>query len=173
MSLGSKQRRSATATTMSSTARKPGAHGASTQTGFFASCAPTQPPNRHAGLSYLLVPADAPGMTRRTIKRLDQESGFAEIFFDDCRVSADHVLGEPGQGWAVAMAAAGSERGLSLRSPGRFMAGCGASQAARHSDRCDWHSNRCDWHSDRCDWHSDRCDWHSDRCDWISVERNG
>ncbi len=77
---------------------------------------------RHAGLSYLLVPADAPGMTRRTIKRLDQESGFAEIFFDDCRVSADHVLGEPGQGWAVAMAAAGSERGLSLRSPGRFMA---------------------------------------------------
>ena len=77
---------------------------------------------RHAGLSYLLVPADAPGMTRRTIKRLDQESGFAEIFFDDCRVPADHVLGEPGQGWAVAMAAAGSERGLSLRSPGRFMA---------------------------------------------------
>ncbi|MDE0701287.1 MAG: acyl-CoA dehydrogenase [Acidimicrobiaceae bacterium] len=77
---------------------------------------------RHAGLSYLLVPADAPGMTRRTIRRLDQESGFAEIFFDDCRVNADNVLGEPGQGWAVAMAAAGSERGLSLRSPGRFMA---------------------------------------------------
>ncbi len=77
---------------------------------------------RHAGLSYLLVPADAPGMTRRTIQRLDGESGFAEIFFDDCRVSADHVLGEPGQGWAVAMAAAGSERGLNLRSPGRFMA---------------------------------------------------
>lgn len=77
---------------------------------------------RHAGLSYLLVPADAPGMTRRTIQRLDGESGFAEIFFDDCRVPVDNVLGEPGQGWAVAMAAAGSERGLSLRSPGRFMA---------------------------------------------------
>ena len=77
---------------------------------------------RHAGLTYLLVPADVPGMQRRTIERLDGESGFAEIFFDDCRVGADHVLGEPGQGWAVAMAAAGSERGLSLRSPGRFMA---------------------------------------------------
>ena len=77
---------------------------------------------RHAGLTYLLVPADAPGMQRRTIERLDGESGFAEIFFDDCRVGADHVLGEPGQGWAVAMAAAGSERGLSLRSPGRFLA---------------------------------------------------
>ena len=95
---------------------------------------------RHAGLSYLLVPADAPGMTRRTIKRLDQESGFAEIFFDDCRVSADHVLGEPGQGWAVAMAAAGSERGLSLRSPGRFMAAAERRCSPQHAAiaRCDW-----------------------------------
>ena len=77
---------------------------------------------RHAGLTYLLVPADAPGMERRPIGRLDGEPGFAEIFFDDCRVSTEHVLGEEGQGWAVAMAAAGSERGLNLRSPGRFMA---------------------------------------------------
>jgi len=77
---------------------------------------------RHAGLTYLLVPADAPGMERRPIGRLDGEPGFAELFFDDCRVSVDHVLGEEGQGWAVAMAAAGSERGLNLRSPGRFMA---------------------------------------------------
>lgn len=77
---------------------------------------------RHAGLTYLLVPGDAPGMERRPIGRLDGEPGFAELFFDDCRVSVDHVLGEEGQGWAVAMAAAGSERGLNLRSPGRFMA---------------------------------------------------
>ncbi|MEM9203806.1 MAG: acyl-CoA dehydrogenase family protein [Actinomycetota bacterium] len=77
---------------------------------------------RHKGLTYLLVPADTPGMERRPIGRLDGEPGFAELFFDDARVSADHVLGEVGQGWAVAMAAAGSERGLSLRSPGRFMA---------------------------------------------------
>ena len=77
---------------------------------------------RHAGLTYLLVPADTPGMERRPIGRLDGEPGFAELFFDDARVSAEHVLGEVGQGWAVAMAAAGSERGLSLRSPGRFMA---------------------------------------------------
>ncbi len=77
---------------------------------------------RHRGLTYLLVPADSPGLERRPISRLDGEPSFAELFFDDCRVSADHVLGEQGQGWAVAMAAAGSERGLSLRSPGRFMA---------------------------------------------------
>ncbi len=77
---------------------------------------------RHRGLTYLLVPADSPGLERRPINRLDGEPSFAELFFDDCRVSADHVLGEEGQGWGVAMAAAGSERGLSLRSPGRFMA---------------------------------------------------
>jgi len=77
---------------------------------------------RHRGLTYLLVPADAPGMDRRPIERLDGEPGFAEVFFDDCRVPAHNVLGEVGQGWAVAMAAAGSERGLNLRSPGRFMA---------------------------------------------------
>jgi len=77
---------------------------------------------RHRGLTYILVPADSPGLDRRPVERLDGEPGFAEIFFDDCRVSADNVLGEVGQGWAVAMAAAGSERGLNLRSPGRFMA---------------------------------------------------
>ncbi len=77
---------------------------------------------RHAGLTYLLVPADAPGLQRRTIARLDGVPGFAELFFDDCRVPAANVLGGEGNGWQVAMAAAGSERGLSLRSPGRFMA---------------------------------------------------
>ncbi len=77
---------------------------------------------RHAGLSYLLVPADAPGLERRPVGRLDGEPAFAELFFDDCRVEAKHLLGEAGQGWAVAMATASSERGLNLRAPGRFLA---------------------------------------------------
>ena len=37
---------------------------------------------RHAGLSYLLVPADAPGLTRRPVSRLDGEPAFAELFFN-------------------------------------------------------------------------------------------
>lgn len=77
---------------------------------------------RHRGLSYLLVPADAPGLTRRPVSRLDGEPAFAELFFDDCRVSAENLLGEEGQGWGVAMATASSERGLNLRAPGRFLA---------------------------------------------------
>ena len=48
--------------------------------------------------------------------------GFAEIFFDDVFVPDADVLGAPGDGWRVAMSTAGNERGLSLRSPGRFCA---------------------------------------------------
>ncbi len=77
---------------------------------------------RHKGLSYLLVPADTEGMERRQIKRLDGQPAFAEIFFSDAKVHEANLLGQPGQGWAVAMATASSERGLNLRAPGRFMA---------------------------------------------------
>ena len=77
---------------------------------------------RHAGLSYLLVPADAPGMERRPVGRLDGEPAFAELFFDDCRVDVANLLGGEGEGWSVAMATASSERGLNLRAPGRFLA---------------------------------------------------
>jgi alkylation response protein AidB-like acyl-CoA dehydrogenase len=78
--------------------------------------------SRHAGLTYLLVPLDAPGVTVRGFGRLDGDEGFAEVFFDDVVVPDSAVLGGVGQGWSVAMATTGSERGLTLRSPGRFLA---------------------------------------------------
>lgn len=77
---------------------------------------------RHRGLSYLLIPKDTEGLTVRPVARIDGEPGFAELFFEDARVHESNLLGEEGQGWAVAMATAGSERGLNLRAPGRFMA---------------------------------------------------
>ena len=77
---------------------------------------------RHAGLSYLLVPGDTPGLIRRPVSRLDGEPAFAELFFDDCRVDAQNLLGDEGAGWSVAVATASSERGLNLRAPGRFLA---------------------------------------------------
>ena len=77
---------------------------------------------RHAGLTYLLYPLDAPGLTIRPIAQLDGLAGFAELFFDDVFVPDSDVLGAPGEGWQVAMSTAGNERGLSLRSPGRFCA---------------------------------------------------
>jgi alkylation response protein AidB-like acyl-CoA dehydrogenase len=77
---------------------------------------------RHRGLTYFLFPLDADGLTVRPIAQLDGEPGFAELFLDDVFVPDSDVLGEPGDGWRVAMSTAGNERGLSLRSPGRFLA---------------------------------------------------
>ncbi len=75
---------------------------------------------RHHGLSKILVPLSAEGITVRPIEQLNGLPGFAEIFFDDVRVPAFNLLGGEGEGWRIAMATAGFERGLMLRSPARF-----------------------------------------------------
>lgn len=77
---------------------------------------------RHRGLTYFLFPLNASGVTVRPIAQLDGEPGFAELFFDDLFVPDADVLGDVGDGWRVAMSTASNERGLSLRSPGRFLA---------------------------------------------------
>ncbi|MFG2223075.1 acyl-CoA dehydrogenase family protein [Streptomyces sp. NPDC048644] len=76
----------------------------------------------HRGLTYLMFDLAAPGVTVRPIGRLDGKPAFAELFLDGVFVPDDDVIGEPGQGWRVAMSTAGNERGLTLRSPGRFTA---------------------------------------------------
>jgi alkylation response protein AidB-like acyl-CoA dehydrogenase len=78
--------------------------------------------DRHNGLTYFLVPLDAPGITVRGFGRLDGDEGFAEVFLDDVFVADSDVLGGVNEGWSVAMATTSSERGLTLRSPGRFTA---------------------------------------------------
>jgi alkylation response protein AidB-like acyl-CoA dehydrogenase len=75
---------------------------------------------RHRGLTYFLIPMNAEGVTVRPIGQLDGETGFAEVFFDEVFVPDEDVLGGIGDGWKVAMATAGSERGISLRSPARY-----------------------------------------------------
>ena len=77
---------------------------------------------RHRGLTYFLVDLRAEGVTVRPVERLDGDEGFAEVFLEDAFVADADVLGEVNDGWRVAMATTGSERGLTLRSPGRFMA---------------------------------------------------
>ncbi len=66
---------------------------------------------RHAGLTCLLVDLRLPGVEIRPIRTITGESEFAEIFFTDVAVPADCVLGEPGNGWRVAMTTLNSERG--------------------------------------------------------------
>ncbi|WP_335940886.1 acyl-CoA dehydrogenase family protein [Streptomyces sp. PTD5-9] len=76
----------------------------------------------HHGLTYLMFDLSAPGVTVRPIGRLDGKPAFAELFLDEVFVPDEDVIGEPGRGWRIAMAATGDERGLTLRSPGRFLA---------------------------------------------------
>src|SRR6202521_5910199 len=73
-------------------------------------------------MTYFLLPLDTSGVTVRPVDVLDRVAPFAEVFLDDVFVPDGDVLGEVNRGWEVAMATTGSERGLSLRSPGRFAA---------------------------------------------------
>jgi alkylation response protein AidB-like acyl-CoA dehydrogenase len=68
---------------------------------------------RHAGLSFLLVPLNQPGVEVRPIVQLTGDSEFNEVFFDDARTEAGLVVGEPGDGWRVAMGLLTFERGVS------------------------------------------------------------
>jgi alkylation response protein AidB-like acyl-CoA dehydrogenase len=77
---------------------------------------------RHRGLTYFLVPLRAKGVTVRPVGRLDGDAGFADVFLDDVFVPDRDVIGKVHEGWSVAMTTASSERGLTLRSPGRFAA---------------------------------------------------
>ena len=77
---------------------------------------------RHHGLTYLMLDLRSDGVTVRPIRQLGGETGFAEMFLDSVFVPDADVLGAPGEGWRIAMSTASHERGLSLRSPGRFSA---------------------------------------------------
>ncbi|WP_259744698.1 acyl-CoA dehydrogenase family protein, partial [Pseudomonas protegens] len=67
----------------------------------------------HQGLSFLLVPMAQPGVLVRPIEQMTGTSEFNEVFFDDARTAAQNIVGRPGEGWKIAMALLGFERGVS------------------------------------------------------------
>ncbi len=70
------------------------------------------PESRHRGLSILWVEMNAPGVSTRPILAASGRNEFAELFFDDVRVQRSHVIGDVGEGWAVAMHLLQFERGM-------------------------------------------------------------
>ena len=70
----------------------------------------------HKGLSYLLVPVDQPGVTVRPLPQMTGTAEFNEVFFDDARTAKAMVLGDVNDGWKVAMATLGFERGTAFLS---------------------------------------------------------
>lgn len=77
---------------------------------------------RHRGLTYLMFDLKADGVTVRPIRQLSGDTGFGEIFLDDVFVPDRDVIGAADEGWRAAMSTASNERGMSLRSPARFLA---------------------------------------------------
>lgn len=77
---------------------------------------------RHRGLTYLMFDLRADGVTIRPIEQLGGATGFGEVFCDNVFVPDHDVVGEVNDGWRVAMNTTSNERGMSLRSPARFLA---------------------------------------------------
>jgi alkylation response protein AidB-like acyl-CoA dehydrogenase len=67
----------------------------------------------HKGLGFFLMKMDQPGVEVRPIEQITGTSEFNEVFFDDAECEADDIVGEPGEGWKVAMGLLGFERGVS------------------------------------------------------------
>ena len=67
----------------------------------------------HKGLGFFLVTLDQPGVEIRPIQQMTGTSEFNEVFFDEAVCSAGDIVGEPGDGWKVAMGLLGFERGVS------------------------------------------------------------
>ncbi len=68
---------------------------------------------KQAGISYLLVPMDQPGIEVRPITQPDGTAEFNEVFFADARCPQANVVGGLNNGWAVANTTLGFERGQS------------------------------------------------------------
>ena len=77
---------------------------------------------RHRGLTYVMFDLKADGVTVRAIEQLSGDTGFGEIFLDGVFVPDCDVIGAVDDGWRAAMSTASNERGMSLRSPARFVA---------------------------------------------------
>jgi acyl-CoA dehydrogenase len=63
-----------------------------------------------AGITYLLIPMSAPGVTMRPLRDMTGGQHFAEVFFDDVEVPVENRVGEEGEGWRIARTSLGHER---------------------------------------------------------------
>jgi len=67
---------------------------------------------KHRGLTYLALPMRQPGVEVRPLRQMNGHASFNEVFLDEARVPADHVIGAVGDGWTVALTTLAHERRL-------------------------------------------------------------
>ena len=76
--------------------------------------------SKHAGISFILIPMDTPGIEIRPLVDMTLKAGFNEVFFDDVAVPEENLVAKRGEGWSVANSVLGHERG-SLANPNATM----------------------------------------------------
>jgi len=98
---------------------------------------------KHQGLSMFIVDMQAPGVTIRPLRQMNGGSSFNEVFFDDVRIRADHILGDPGEGWHVALTTLMNER-LAIGAGRSTEEGDHLSAIQIHLDLAERHAKRSD-----------------------------
>lgn len=69
---------------------------------------------KHAGITWLVMPMDSPGIEVRPLQSLTGVSEFSEMFLHDVRIPVENRVGEENDGWRVAMVTFGFERGTAF-----------------------------------------------------------
>ncbi len=69
---------------------------------------------RHKGLAWAICDMDLPGITVRPIRTMAGVTTFSEVFYDAVRIPLANVVGDPGDGWRVAMSTLSFERGTAM-----------------------------------------------------------
>lgn len=77
----------------------------------FTLCRTDPAAEKHAGISYVLVPMENNNVEVRPIRQMSERAGFFEVFLDGARAPLFNVIGGIGGGWKVAMTTLGNERG--------------------------------------------------------------
>ncbi|HEX7353718.1 MAG TPA: acyl-CoA dehydrogenase family protein, partial [Mycobacteriales bacterium] len=80
---------------------------------------------KHRGLTYFVLPMHQPGVEVRPLRQMNGHASFNEVFLDSARVPADHVVGEVGGGWTVALTTLAHERRLAATRRGTAATGPG------------------------------------------------
>jgi alkylation response protein AidB-like acyl-CoA dehydrogenase len=105
---------------------------------------------KHRGITYFILPMRQSGVDVRPLRQMNGHASFNEVFLDEARVPADHVVGQVNGGWSVALTTLAHERRLApvgrgipagAVKEGRAMREA-AEEAARVSEPYRWYPQR-------------------------------
>ncbi len=78
----------------------------------FCLCRTEPGAQKHAGISYLLIPMKQPGIDVRPLRQMTGDADFNEVFLNEARTPADHIVGKRGEGWIVSRSTLKHERNM-------------------------------------------------------------